>query len=247
MESTPAQRNTDSPFVGQYASLGTSAAELGDKKWGDIMMDEDNGPRTPPAQAVFVEEISPVERLIRYAVDLLTEGSKYGEDLETELDETSAELESLGLWDALDEYLVYLEEVEKRVNEERDARLKELQEMEDLAEQKRLEHALKIAAMEKAAREQVEAEKAAALAAIAARHVTSTKNGTACKYYRNDGSPEPASKGWEPGCGYHKEGKCKHVHPDEPGWDEAVAKRKAEGHKHKHGHHKKPAGGAGRW
>lgn len=258
MESTPAQRKTDSSTVGQhYAVLGTPAAQLGDicsmfedRAWGDIMMDYDNGPRTPPAPTAPRPAISREEMLFMYYIDLATDPWKYGADLEEEMAETMAELQELGKWPEVIAHLIYLEEEKMRIEEERAAKNERLAELDKVIEEKRQKHKLKIAAMEEAARRQVAEDKARAAAKLAARQVATVKDGEACKYYRDNGTPEPAREGWEAGCDYHKQGKCKHVHPDEAGWDAAVAKRKAnrKNHGHRHEHHHAPrGGGGGRW
>lgn len=214
------------------------------------MLDMDNGPRTPPATTVARPVVSREEFLFRYYIDLATESCKYGEDLEEEMAETKAELQELGKWPDVIAYFIYLEEEKMKIEEARVARLERLAELDKEMDEKREAHKLKIATMHEAALRQMADDKARVLAKLAARQVATVKDGEACKYYRNNGTPEPAREGWNEGCDYHKQGKCKHVHPDEPGWDAAVAKRKAPGHNHGHksGHyHKKPAGGAGRW
>lgn len=247
MESTPVKRTTDSSTVGQhYAVLGTLAAQLGDicsmyegASWGDLMMERESVVVTPPT-TVPRSEISREEFLFRYYIDLATDPCKYGTDLEMEMADTKAELEELGKWADVLAHLIHLEEEKMKVVEERVAKDKEYAEWSAVLEKKRLDHQMKIAAMKEAAVKAIEEDKVRVATKLAARQLATVKSGRACRYFRNNGMPEPAKDGWEAGCGYHKEGKCRDIHPDEPGWNEAVATRKAY-----HGHHHAPRGGGG--
>jgi hypothetical protein len=244
MESTPAKRTTDSSIVSQkYAILGTSAAQLDDicsmykdRAWGDIMIGYNSRPTTPP-NTVTRPVISHDEILFLYYIDLVTDPYKYGDELDKEMATVEAELRELGKWPDVISYLIYLEEEKMRIEEDRAAKLEKFMESEKIMDEKRQKHKLKIVGMQEAARQQVANDKARAAAKLAARQVATVKDGEACKYYRDNGIPEPAREGWEAGCGYHKEGKCTHVHPDEPGWEAAVAKRKIARSGHRHGHY----------
>ena len=260
MESTPVKRTTDSSSVGQhYADLGAAAAKLADfcskyngASWGDIMLCDfkscESCRRYLPDYRMVGElcdscvprpptpEPTRAEFLFKIYMDYVEDPWKYGKDLEAEMAETEAELRKIGAWADVESHLNHLAEVERVLDEERAAEMAKAKEQAAIQEEKDREHKLKIAAMEEAARKAIAEDKARVAAALAARQVATVKNGRACKYFRNDGSPEPAQEGWVAGCGYHKEGKCPCIHPDEPGWDEAVANRKAHGRPPSHHH-----------
>lgn len=264
MESTPVKRTTDSPTVGQdYAVLGTPAAQLGDiysmykgVNWlkyavfgftpcgvcGSSMpshqlvgdMCDMCVPR-PPKPAPTRSQI-----LSALRIDYEEEPWKYGNELEELKAKTEAELRAIGAWADVESHLNRLAEAERADEAQRAAKQKERAEKAAIQEEKNREHKLRIAEMEEAARKEIAEERARVAAALAARQAMTkvAKNDQACKYFRNNGTAEPAEKGWEPGCAYHKIGKCPFVHPDEQGWDAAVAKRKAQGRPPRH-----PSGG----
>jgi len=180
-------------------------------------------------------------------IDYLEEPWKHGSELEEALADIAAELRELGEWERFQSYLTELEEKARKMEEERANEAAKAAEKAALREEKEREHKLKVAAMEEAARKELAEVKARAAAALAARQVVATKNGQACKYFRNNGMPEPASEGYNEGCDYHKLGKCPFVHPDEAGWSEAVAKRTANHKTHHHHHHAPRGAGGGNW
>lgn len=258
MESTPVQKDlTGAGAVNGKPELGvstvmdtvccwTKTANWGMNfvSWGDMMMPRESGVETPPPVR---SKISHEEFIFWYYIDLATEPYKYGKDLETEMAKTQAELEEMETWPEVLSYLIGLDESKMKVEEERrlynekeDARMAAI-------EEKRLEHETRIAAMKEAAAKAYEEDKVNAAAKIAARHVAIAKNGIACKYFRNNGTPEPARDGWESGCNYHKEGKCPCVHPEEPGWDAAVVARKAKRAVHHHAPRGAGGFGHGNW
>jgi hypothetical protein len=253
MESTPVQKDltgagavNGEPELGVPTVMGAVCSTwraFGDAQasWGDIMMDRDESGVVTPPITIVKSEISREEFLFRYYIDLTIDPCKYGTDLEMEMAETQAELEEMGKWPEVLSHLIRLEEEKMKVEEERLLSNKMYAEKLAAIEKKRAEHNAKIAAMKEAAAKAFEEDKALVAAKIAARKTATAKNGIACKYFRDNGTPEPARDGWEPGCGYHKEGKCPCIHPDEPGWDAAVAARRAK----RAVHHHAPRGAGG--
>ena len=164
-------------------------------------------------------------------IDYEEEPWKYGNELEELKAKTEAELRAIGAWADVESHLNRLAEAERADEAQRAAKQRERAEKAAIQEEKDREHRRRIAEMEEAIRRTLAEEKARVAAALAARQSMTVvaKNGHACKYYRNNGLPEPAQDGWEAGCGYHKIGKCPFIHPDEPGWKEAAEKRKSHG------------------
>jgi hypothetical protein len=213
--------------------------------WGDVIMSLDKSGAMTPPKPVAKPEITREEFLFRYYIDLATDPWKYGSELEMEMAETQAELEELGKWAEVLSHLILLEQEKMKIEEERAAKLEASIKKNEAFEAKRREHQKKIAAMKEVAAKAWKEEKDNAAAKIAGRQVATAKNGIACRYFRDNGMPEPATNGWEPGCDYYKHGKCPCIHPDEPGWDEAVVARKAKrGASHRHV--PRGAGGFGR-